>query len=111
MIKILCYAVILFSFPACAEPYHGIASWYNNDKLIESRKKIAAGKYSAAHRTLRLGTLLKLTNVKNGKTIEAVVNDRGPNSKKIELDVSKQAAEELGFLRSGTAKLLIEVKK
>ena len=106
---IVCCAVVLFSFHACAEPYHGTASWYSTDKLIESRKKIGLDKYTVAHRTLPFGTMLKLTNVKNGNSIEAIVNDRGPFIKNRELDVSSSGAKALGFFHSGTAKLLIEV--
>ena len=94
--------MILFSFHACAEPYHGTASWYNSKRSKET-------KYSVAHRTLPFGTMLRLTNVKNGKTIEAIVNDRGPFVRNKELDVSNSAAEALGFFHSGTAKLIIEV--
>jgi rare lipoprotein A len=53
--------------------------------------------------------MLRLTNVENGSTIDAVVNDRGPFVKSKEIDVSRGAAKALGFFHSGTAKLLIEV--
>ena len=53
--------------------------------------------------------MLRLTNVKNDKVIEAIVNDRGPFVRTRELDVSREAAQALGFFHSGTAKLLIEV--
>jgi rare lipoprotein A len=53
--------------------------------------------------------MLRLTNVANGNTIEAVVNDRGPFAKGKELDVSRGAAQALGFFHSGQARLIIEV--
>ena len=99
---LVCCAVVLFSFHACAEPYHGTASWYNGKKTDKT-------KYSVAHRTLPFGTMLRLTNVANGNTIEAIVNDRGPFVKNKELDVSRGAAQALGFFHSGQAKLIIEV--
>ena len=99
---LVCCAVILFSFHACAEPYHGTASWYKGKKTDKT-------KYSVAHRSLPFGTMLRLTNVKNDKVIEAIVNDRGPFVRTRELDVSKEGAQALGFFHSGTAKLLIEV--
>jgi rare lipoprotein A len=101
--------VILFGFPACADPYHGTASWYKEGKITASGKKLDPNKYTAAHKTLPFGTLLKITNVKNGHTIEAIVNDRGPYKKNREVDVSLGAAKALGFFHSGTAKVLIEV--
>jgi rare lipoprotein A len=94
--------MVLFSFPAFAEPYHGTASWYKG-------KKTDRTKYSVAHRTLPFGTMIRLTNVKNNKVIEAIVNDRGPFVRTRELDVSKEGAEALGFFHSGTAKLIIQV--
>ena len=109
MKHLVCCVVILFSFPACAEPYYGTASWYKKGKITASGKKFNSNKYSVAHRTLPFGTMLRLTNVKNGKSIEAIVNDRGPFVRTKELDVSSGAAKALGFFHSGTAKLLIEV--
>jgi len=101
--------MILFSCVANAEPYHGTASWYKDGKKTASGKKFDSTKYSVAHRTLPFGTMLRLTNVGNGKTIDAIVNDRGPFVRTKELDVSKGGAEALGFFHSGKAKLLIEV--
>ena len=101
--------VILSSSCLAADKYHGNASWYKDGHKTAQGKKFNPNKYSVAHRTLPFGTMLRLTNVKNGNTIEAVVNDRGPFVRTRELDVSSSAAEALGFFHSGTAKLLIEV--
>lgn len=89
--------------------YKGTASWYQKGKKTADGKKYDPNKYSVAHRTLPFGTMLKLTNVANGNTIEAIVNDRGPFVKGKELDVSRGAAQALGFFHSGQAKLIIEV--
>jgi rare lipoprotein A len=99
----------MFSFSANAEPYQGTASWYKKGIITAQGKKFNPNKYTVAHRTLPFGTMLKLTNVKNGNTIEAIVSDRGPFVRTKELDVSSGAAKALGFFHSGTAKLLIEV--
>ena len=106
---ILTVAMILFSSLVSAEPYHGKASWYNKGVKTADGKKFNPDKYTVAHRTLPFGTMLRLTNVKNDKVIEAVVNDRGPFVRTRELDVSSGAAKALGFFHSGTAKLIIEV--
>ena len=106
---LLACAMILFSSISIAEPYHGTASWYDKGKITANGKKFDANKYTVAHRTLPFGTLLKITNVKNGNTIEAIVSDRGPFVKNKEIDVSSSAAKALGFFHSGTAKVLIEV--
>jgi len=89
--------------------YHGTATWYQSGKKTADGKIFDPNKYSVAHRTLPFGTMLRLTNVKTGNTIDAVVNDRGPFVKGKELDVSRGGAQALGFFHSGTAKLLIEV--
>jgi rare lipoprotein A len=89
--------------------YHGQASWYQKGKRTADGQRFNPDKYSVAHRTLPFGTMLRLTNVENGNTIYAVVNDRGPFVKSKEIDVSRGAAKALGFFHSGTAKLLIEV--
>ena len=106
---LLACAMILFSSIAIAEPYHGTASWYKDGKKTANGKQFEPNKYSVAHRTLPFGTMLRLTNVSNGSSIEAIVNDRGPFVRTKELDVSSSAAKALGFFHSGTAKLLIEV--
>lgn len=89
--------------------YHGIASWYQNGKRTADGSHFNPDKLSVAHRTLPFGTVLRLTNVNNGNTIDAVVNDRGPFIKGKEVDVSRGGAKALGFFHSGTAKLLIQV--
>jgi rare lipoprotein A len=89
--------------------YHGTATWYQSGKKTADGKIFDPNKYSVAHRTLPFGTMLRLTNVKNNKVIEAIVNDRGPFVRTRELDVSSDGAQALGFFHSGTAKLLIEV--
>ena len=105
----LACAMILFSFVAKADPYHGTASWYYSNDRVASGENNKQDKYTVAHRTLPFGTMLRLTNVQNGKTIDAIVNDRGPFVRTKELDVSSNAAIALGFFHSGTAKLIIEV--
>ena len=103
------FTLILSTSAIADEKYQGKASWYKDGKKTAQGKKFDHTKYSVAHRTLPLGTMLRLTNVKNGNTIEAIVNDRGPFVRTRELDVSSSAAQALGFFHSGTAKLIIEV--
>lgn len=102
-------AIVLSSCAYADEQYYGTASWYESGKVTAQGKRFDPNKYSVAHRTLPFGTMLRLTNVKNGNTIEAIVNDRGPFVRTKDLDVSSSAAKALGFFHSGTAKLLIEV--
>ena len=100
--------------PAIAEgrPQTGVAGWYGPEfqgsptatgELYNSKGS------TAAHRTLPLGTTIRVTNLKNRKNVLLRVNDRGPHNNKRMLDVSRAAAETLGFLRSGTAQVRVEV--
>jgi rare lipoprotein A len=63
----------------------------------------------AAHRTLPCGTILSVTNPRNGRKIRMVVQDRGPFALGYSLDVSYAAARKLGFLTQGIATLDVEV--
>jgi len=64
--------------------------------------------FTCAHRTYPFGTKLKITNIANGKTVECVVNDRGPTSKKRDIDLSYAAAKKIGLTGKGTARVRIE---
>ena len=81
-------------------------------KKFEGRKttsgeRYRAAKFTAAHRTLPFGTLVKVRNLRTNKTIEVRINDRGPFSKKFSLDISRSAAKALGIYRLGYAKVEI----
>lgn len=67
--------------------------------------------YSAAHKTLPFGTVLKVTYLKNGKSVLVTVNDRGPFIKGRELDLSYMAAKKIGLTREGVGKVKIRVVK
>jgi rare lipoprotein A len=91
---------------------NGIASYYH-DSLHGN--KTASGqiydknKISAAHKSLPLGTRVRVTDLRTGKSIEARVNDRGPFVKGRIIDLSRKAAKELGLLKKGITKVKVEV--
>ena len=64
--------------------------------------------FTAAHKSLKFGTLLKITNLKNSKSVVVRINDRGPYIHGRDLDLSKAAALELGFVRKGVSKIKVE---
>lgn len=92
----------------------GMASWYGKDF---HNKKTANGEtydmndYTAAHRTLPLPCIVKITNLENGKSINVRVNDRGPFTKNRIIDVSKKVATKLDFHSQGTTKVKVEYMK
>ena len=87
------------------------ASWYGSDfheKLTASGQRFDMYKNTLAHRTLPLGTKVRLVNLKNGKSVEGLVNDRGPYIKGRDVDVSYAIAKHLGFVKKGIIKLIME---
>jgi len=81
-------------------------------KKFEGRKtssgeRYRGKKYTAAHRTLPFGTIIKVKNLRTGKIVTVRVNDKGPFSKKFSLDLSQAAAKELGIYKLGYARVEI----
>ncbi|MES2416950.1 MAG: septal ring lytic transglycosylase RlpA family protein [Bacteroidota bacterium] len=72
-----------------------------------SGERYRAAKLTAAHRKLPFGTRISVKNLHNGKSVIVRVNDRGPFSKKFELDLSQSAAKALGIYRLGYARVEI----
>ncbi|MCX5831792.1 MAG: septal ring lytic transglycosylase RlpA family protein [Deltaproteobacteria bacterium] len=88
-----------------------IAGWYgreHHNKLTASGQRFDMHKNTPAHRTLPLGTKVRLVNPDNGKSAEGIVNDRGPYIKGRDVDVSYAMARQLGFVKMGVMKLYIE---
>ena len=90
----------------------GISSYYGKEF---HKKRTASGqifdmhKISAAHKTLPLGTKIRVTNLKNGRSLTMTITDRGPFVKGRILDVSYKAAKKLSFVNQGTTKVRIDV--
>ena len=91
-----------------------MASWYGGKDGFEG-KPTASGeifdgaKMTAAHRTLPLGTWVDVVNLGNGRQARVRINDRGPFAKGRILDLSRSAAETLGVIGPGTARVRITV--
>lgn len=90
----------------------GIASWYGPDfhrGITANGETYNMYELSAAHRTLPLPSIVKVTNLDNGKSVVVRVNDRGPFVNNRIIDLSKAAAEQLDFTQTGTAKVRVEI--
>jgi rare lipoprotein A len=88
----------------------GIASWYGNEfhmKTTANGEVFDMNMPSAAHTTLPLPSLVDVTNLENGKTIRVRVNDRGPFVGGRVIDLSREAARELGYDNKGTANVRV----
>jgi rare lipoprotein A len=95
---------------ASAEPKQtGVASYYWQGRGTASGERFNPNALTAAHRSLPFGTKVRVTNLKNGRTVVVRINDRGPFVRGRIIDVSKAAAGELGFKGSGTTKVALSV--
>jgi rare lipoprotein A len=98
--------------PAFKHLADGEASYYGREL---AGNKTASGErfnpmgLTAAHRTLPLGTKLKVTNKSNGKSVVVRINDRGPFVKHRLIDVSLGAAHQIGMVRAGKAQVRLEL--
>ena len=102
-------------YPAIDYDYNevGIASWYGpgfHGKKTANGEIFDQNEISAAHRTLPMPSIVRVTNLENGKILENIrVNDRGPFAGNRIIDLSKKAAQELDFINSGVAKVRVEI--
>jgi len=90
-----------------------LATYYHdkfNGRKTSSGERFHNQKYTAAHMKLPFGTMLRVTNENNGKWVDVKVNDRGPFSKKLEIDLTKKAFMDIVSKKgAGTFKVKIEI--
>ena len=90
----------------------GVASWYGKEfhgKLAANGEVFDMTAYTAAHRKLPLGSIVRVINLENGRFVQVRINDRGPYVIGRMLDLSQAAARELGMVEAGTTTVQIEV--
>lgn len=94
----------------------GVCSWYNESKYFGLKRgttslgeKVMPWHLNGAHKTLPLPSLVRVTNLENGKSVKVRINDRGPFIANRVLDVSPRAAKKLGFREKGLATTHMEV--
>jgi len=91
---------------------YGVASWYGGEfhgRPTSSGEVYDMYQLTCAHNTLPLGTVVMVTNLENGRSLELKINDRGPFVKERIIDVSYAAAQMLGMWEKGTAPVKVEV--
>jgi rare lipoprotein A len=92
--------------------YIGLASYYageSNGQMTANGSPYGPNELTAAHRNLPLGTKVLVTNLENNRSVVVTITDRGPSRADRIIDLSLAAAQELGMLSSGVAKVRIEV--
>ena len=98
--------------PQYVEIGRGVASYYGNElagNRTASGERFNPNGLTAAHRSLPLGTKLRVTNLSNGEDVIVRVNDRGPFAKSRLIDLSFGAARDIGMVRTGTARVTVEI--
>ncbi len=112
MRKVFLITILALLFlSTCASRKYMVASWYGPDfhgKLTASGDVYNMFDHTAAHKTLSLGTRLKITNPDNGKSTHVIINDRGPFIRGRDIDLSYQAAKDIGLISHGTGIVKVE---
>jgi rare lipoprotein A len=104
----------VYYYPAVDYAYSetGVASWYGekfHGRSTANGEKFDMNELTAAHRTLPMPSLVRVINLDNGRALKLKVNDRGPFARGRIIDVSRRAAQLLGFRYRGTARVRVEI--
>lgn len=102
----------LHNQPLIASSFSGKASWYGpgfHGRLTANGERYNQNAMTAAHKHLRFGTRVKVTNLRNGRSVIVRINDRGPFIKGRVIDLSAAAARSLNMIHSGVAPVTITV--
>jgi rare lipoprotein A len=93
----------------------GLATWYGGKKWhgrrTASGERFDRYSFTAAHRTLPLGTIVRVVNQHNGRMVHVRINDRGPYAKNRIIDLSEAAADQLDMIRAGRALVSVHPKQ
>jgi rare lipoprotein A len=99
----------LATAPAAIAAQTGMASYYKSGKRTANGEAYKPMGITAAHRTLKFGTRVKVVNLRNGKSVIVRINDRGPFIRGRIIDLSLGAAKVVGLTKTGVAKVQITV--
>jgi len=98
--------------PLIAKTFGGKASWYGpgfHGRLTANGERYNQNAMTAAHKSLRFGTRVKVTNLRNGRSVIVRINDRGPFIKGRVIDLSAAAARSINMIHSGVAPVKITI--
>jgi rare lipoprotein A len=112
VVKTLVFALLLALASRAFAAEEGLASWYGgkfHGRLTSSGEVFDTNQMTAAHRTLPFGTIVKVINQDNGKSAIVKINDRGPFVEGRIIDLSRAAADELGMVGEGVARVVLEI--
>lgn len=103
----LAVSALLLSQAGTASAQCGAASWYALYSKTASGERMNPSAMTAAHRSLPLGSRVAVTNKRNGRTVVVRINDRGPFVRGRIIDLSRGAAQRLGFIGAGHTQVCI----
>jgi rare lipoprotein A len=113
--KLVCVAALsaatLVAAAGTASAQCGKASWYGpgfHGRTTANGERFNQGAMTAAHKSMRFGTKLRVTNKANGKSVVVRINDRGPYIKGRFLDLSKAAAGSIGMIKTGSGSVCVQ---
>lgn len=114
-VSVLMLALSLISGTAFAQSSEeGLANLYSDSfqgKKMANGEPYDKNKLTASHKTHPFGTKVKVTNIDSGKSVVVTVTDRMAQKNPAVIDVTRRAAEELGFAKAGKAKVKLEAEK
>ena len=106
-------AICVFAMPitlmAPAVAQTGVASYYKSGRLTANGERFNPNGYTAAHRSLKFGTLVRVTNLRNGLSVVVRINDRGPFIRGRIIDLAYGAAKAVGMHDSGIVKVQVAI--
>ncbi|MGE0240531.1 MAG: septal ring lytic transglycosylase RlpA family protein [Parvibaculaceae bacterium] len=94
---------------APAEAQVGMASYYKSGRQTANGERFNPNGYTAAHRSLKFGTRVRVTNLKTGRSVVVRINDRGPFIRGRIIDLAYGAAKAVGLHNSGVAKVRVAI--
>ena len=114
-VKMFIDSIINLDFMSGPEDdYHGMASYYGDEfvgRKTSNGEIFYQDKMTAAHKKLPFGTIVKVTNLRNGKQVTVKINDRGPFKAGRIIDLTKTAAIQLDMIKNGTTEVSLEIVK
>lgn len=109
---VIVFLLTIICFTIDAQQFDGKASFYSNNlhgSKMANGRRYNRNALTCAHKTLPFGTMLRVTNMNNGQEVIVEVTDRGPYVKGRVIDLSYQAAKELGMIGAGVSRVQIEI--
>ena len=85
------------------------AVWYRVPPNSLAHRRAQGCEFTAAHNHLPIGTLVRVTRLSNGKSVLVRITDRGITNRRANIDICKEAAEELGMVREGFSRVMLEI--